>query len=568
MRHTVDPRQMTLFDVSSSFFSETALKKLKGDWPGLFRTQLLHLMPVDEIGKHFHPNIGTHTKELYSMAGLIFLKEAFNLTVEDAVNRYIFDGRYHFALNIVPSQATMGEATYYRYQKIFLEDDTAYAVFVEVTTALVEALELDVEKQRLDSTHLFSDMATFGRTRLMAVAIKRFLTSLKRHNRKEYDLIEDEFLKRYAPSQGRLFADGKKKDAKALRQDVAEDLFFLVDRFSDNADITNRDTYKAMAQILEEQCDIDCGKVTIKSKTGGDVMQNPSDKDATYDGHKGPGYQTQICETCSPDNEEQLVVGCIPETASASDADAVEPMLDQLEENKMKPASMQADGAYGSDENVEHAEARDVDLQSPVSGTAVDEDAYEMNIDDFVVNEETEEVEECPAGHKPLSSIHDSETGTTRTVMNPRDCFGCDHQKECPIENINGTFIINHTAKSRRLASRRREQDTDAFRENYRTRSGGESVNSGLKRKTGLGRLRRRGMPAVRMSVFLKVAGWNMFRAVSILRKRGIACFYAYFDVTGLLHGALDKILTFRKEFNHSFSRFDDRRSKSINLAA
>ena len=33
----------------------------------------------------------------------------------------------------------------------------------------VEALELDVSRQRLDSTHLFSDMAVFGRTKLMGV---------------------------------------------------------------------------------------------------------------------------------------------------------------------------------------------------------------------------------------------------------------------------------------------------------------------------------------------------------------------------------------------------------------
>ena len=31
----------------------------------------------------------------------------------------------------------------------------------------------------------------------------------------------------------------------------------------------------------------------MKTKTGGDCMQNPSDLDATYSGHKGPGYQVQ-----------------------------------------------------------------------------------------------------------------------------------------------------------------------------------------------------------------------------------------------------------------------------------
>jgi hypothetical protein len=553
MRHAIDPRQKTLFDVSSSFFSETALKKLQSDWPGLFRAQMLHLMPVDQIGKHFHPNLGCRTKELYSMAGLIFLKESFDLTVEEAVDKYIFDGRYHYALNVTPSQATMGEATYYRYQKIFLKDDAAYAIFEEVTTALLKALDLDIEKQRLDSTHLFSDMATFGRTRLMAVAIKRFLTSLRRHSREEYDSIDREFLSRYAPTQGKLFADWKKKDAKGLRQSVAEDLFFLVERYSDHKEIAGRSTYKAMARILEEQCDIDCGKATVKNKTGGNVMQNPSDEDATYDGHKGPGYQAQICETCSPHNEEQLIVGCIPETACAPDSDAVEPMLDQLEEGDRLPESILADGAYGGDENVEHAEARSVDLQSPVSTTT--EDAYALNIDDFVVDENTEEIECCPAGHQPQSSIHDPETGTTRTILNPGDCFGCACQKECPVENIKGTFVINHTAKSRRLASRRREQDTNAFRDHYRIRSGGESVNSGLKRKTGLGRLRRRGMPAVRMSVFLKVAGWNIFRAVSILRKRGIALFCSDTGANDPFFAAFAEIFLRRRTFFHFTSR-------------
>lgn len=567
MRHAVNPQQMMFFDVSSSLFSKTALKKLQNDWPGLFREKILHLMPVEQIGKHFHPHLGCQTKELYSMAGLIFLKESFDLTVAEAVDKYIFDGRYHYALNVTPSQATMGEATYYRYQKIFMEDDSAYAVFREVTSALVEALELDIDKQRLDSTHIYSDMATFGRTRLMGVAIKRFLRSLKRHRQEAYDCLGSEFLDRYSASQGKLFADWKKKDAKCLRQTVAEDLFFLVERYSGDQKITGRSTYKAMCRILEEQCDIDCGKVAVKSRTGGNVMQNPSDEDATYDGHKGPGYQVQICETCSSDNEEQLIVGCIPETACTPDNDAVEPVLDELEKMDLLPKSMLADGAYGSHENVEHAASRSVDLQSPVSGAPEKEDAYALNIDDFVVNEDTEEVECCPAGKHPISSIHDFETGITHTVMNAQDCFGCKYQNECPVKNIKCTFVVTHTAKSRRLASRRREQNTDAFRDNYRIRAGGESVNSGLKRKTGLGRLRRRGMAAVRMSVFLKVTGWNMFRAISILRKRRIACFYPSFSVYGRFIDTSARIFSRRTIFSHFYSHIIQLFPKSVKLA-
>ena len=52
-----------------------------------------------------------------------------------------------------------------------------------------------------------------------------------------------------------------------------------------------------------------------------------------------------------------------------------------------------------------------------------------------------------------------------------------------------------------------------------RSRSGIESTNSLLKRVTGLGRLRVRGRRAVFASILLKVAGWNLLRAVASLRK-------------------------------------------------
>ena len=335
MRYAVDPRQKALFDPAETMFSPMAIKYMREDWPGLFRTQILHLMPVGKIGENFHPILGCKTKELYSMAGAIFLKEFFNLTIEEVVRRYVTSGDWHYALNVVPATASMSHATIERYMKLFAEDDIATDIFHRVTSALIEALELDVLRQRLDSTHVFSDMATFGRTKLMGVTIKRFLTQLKRHHRPAYDALPDELRSRYAPSQAKMFGDftgGRQQ----LRQTVAEDLLLLVNRFAEDKAVANRASYKAMARVLDEQCEVSEEKVEVKDKTGGDVMQNPSDPDATYDGHKGPGYQAQITETCGESNDVQLIAGVDVEPAHKSDQDAVEPMLDQLEEHGCK----------------------------------------------------------------------------------------------------------------------------------------------------------------------------------------------------------------------------------------
>ncbi|MBN1818514.1 MAG: transposase, partial [Sedimentisphaerales bacterium] len=86
----------------------------------------------------------------------------------------------------------------------------------------------------------------------------------------------------------------------------------------------------------------------------------------------------------------------------------------------------------------------------------------------------------------------------------------------------NGHYRLEHTAKQRRLTARRREQETEVFRQRYKTRAGIEGTNSGLKRKTGLGQLRVRGGPAVFHAILLKVAGWNMLRAACCARMRQI----------------------------------------------
>jgi hypothetical protein len=525
MRYAVNPRQKTLFDPAETMFSPMAIKYMRQDWPGLFRTQILHLMPVGKIAENFHPVLGCPTKELYSMAGAIFLKEFFNLTIEEAVRRYVMDPAWHYALNVVPATASMSHASIERYMKLFAEDDIAGDVFRRVTSALIAALELDVSRQRLDSTHLFSDMASFGRSKLMGVTIKRFLTQLKRHHRPLYDALPEELRSRYAPSHAKMFGDftgGRRQ----LRQTVAEDLLFLANRFAQDKAVANRASYKALSRVLEEQCDVSEQKVEVKDKTGGGVMQNPSDPDARYDGHKGPGYQAQIAETCGESNDVQLITAVEAEPADAQDRDALPPMLDQLESQDRSPEILYADAHYGGDANVAAAAERGVDLQSPVSGPPSGAEG-DLTVDDFVIDEESETVVRCPNGCEPESSVQEAGAGRTTTVMRPSDCAGCEFASHCPVKKTGGRFVLRHTPAQRRLAARRAEQATDAFKENYAIRAGGESVNSGLKRKTGMGRLRTRGHPRVRMAVLLRCAGWNVFRALAALKKRGIRDFVA-----------------------------------------
>jgi len=340
---------------------------------------------------------------------------------------------------------------------------------------------------------------------------------LKRHGAEHYDNLPEELRARYEVSQGALFGSVPSEKRSLLRQEVAEQMYFLITRFSGVTGIESRTTYKNLVTVFNQQCDLiepkkavenplgdkegddqahnsestpilpletgdnkedpdgkiqnaddpsntksssdsssDLSKtkekevcVVPKKKTGGRVIQNPSDPDATYDGRKGPGYQTQFAETCSDNNEVQIITYCCPETACESDCNSVAPAMDKLEGDQLLPDEMLGDTLYGSDANVVNCEKHGVKLISPVSG-------------------------------KP--------------------------PKEPPEEP---------TSKQKRLAARRKEEQTDEFRAAYAVRAGLEGTNSGIKRKTGLGRLRGRGRKSVFNAIFLKTAGWNILRASS-----------------------------------------------------
>ncbi len=505
MIYMEDPRQLELFDLFESDFSPCTYLKLVDGFYGVFRATILALMPADELAKHFSPSEGRPTKELYSMAGLILLKEFNNWTIDQTVNAYLFDRQVHFALNMRQSKPTFCTATLERYMKQIREDGLAAKIYDEVTQRLIVDLELNIEKQRLDSTHFYSDMATFARTKLLGVAILRFLVQLKRHHEALYLALPAALLNRYEKKQNQLFADAAKDSTKrsALRNEVAREMYDLIQSFSGNAEIEAMTTYKKLVEIFNQQCEVksrikvqteeksapDAAQTQAEApvqteaqttltqvetepeivvealkKTGGNVIQNPSDDGATYDGKKGPGYQVQLVETCHADNPVQLITCTIPQTAAENDSDAVIPVLDQLIGNGLQPKELFADTAYGGDDNVTEAAALGTELIAPVAGSAPMEPAIPEAAN-----------ENSPAQKKPKEP----------------------------------------TDKQKRLETRRKREATEEWRSRYKARSPIEGTNSAIKRRLGLQRLRVRGRISVYTTVHLKIAGWNISRAAA-----------------------------------------------------
>lgn len=517
MRYSTDPRQMPLFDPDLAAYSGVALQRLVESWPGIFRHCILELMPVGTVERHFHEFLGRPTKELYSMCGLVFLMEFRDWTAEEAADAYMFDARVQFALNLGRDCLSMTSRTVERYRALFRIDDCAAAIMESVTGRLVELLGTSVERQRLDSTHIFSNMAMYGRTRLMKTVVKRFLAQLKRHEGDLFAGLDADLRARY---EKREWGFGTGVAAAGLvREQIARDMLALITLFEGVPGVARRTTFKDLVRCFGEQCELVEGTVTLRKKTGSAALNNPSDPDATYDGHKGPGYQAQVSETCDEANETQLLLVAVPQTACEQDNDAVEVVLDQLERTGNTPATLLADTNYGSDANHQECARRGVDLVTPVNCGGRSPDR--LAIDDFELEDDSS-VRSCPAGHAPLDTRYDAEKGKGYASFDGEACSACENFGRCPVQVHGQRARIKYTAAQLRLAQRKAYLATSEGAALYAWRSGIEGTFSLAKSVTGIGRLRVRGKPSVFMSILLKTAGINILRALGSesMRKR------------------------------------------------
>ena len=129
-------------------------------------------------------------------------------------------------------------------------------------------------------------------------------------------------------------------------------------------------------------------------------------------------------------------------------------------------------------------------------------------------------VETCPAGHAPEQVKHKKKTDRYSAAFDPKLCQGCPHAEHCPVQPGKKKNYLRYSGKQYRLSVRRKAEKSEAFIDIYRWRAGVEATMSEYDRRTGVKKLRVRGMPAVRFCAKMKATGLNLLRAARVRRAR------------------------------------------------
>ena len=526
-------KQRQLFD-PWHYLSPKRRRMLDESWPGLFRQHLLQELPVKQMAPHFIQGFGRPTKELHTVLGVLLLQQTMDLSDQAAIEQLCFNIQWHYALNI-PEESDdakyLSEKTLYTMRQLMIENRLDKLMFDNISKKLAIVFDVDLKDQRLDSVHIRSNMQKLGRIRIFAKTIVKFLDNLKRQHRKLYDSTDQKVIDRYWGKKAMAsFSTVKPSDSAKTLQMVSADLFDLIEKFKENDDVCSMYSYKLMQRVLAEQCNIEPGqddseKLVVKKprEIPSSSLQNPSDPDASYSGHKGQGYQVQVMETFnqSQDKREKqeglnLITHVAVQKACEGDAKALMPAIEDTQKRKLSAKKVLADTLYGSDANHQAAKACDVDLVAPVhKGNATNTSL----LTGFAFNDKGYTTS-CPAGHSPERVGYKKKTDRFSAAFTKDVCLKCPHLDQCQLRRGKNHFFLHYSSKQARLEIRRSAEQHECFAQTYRWRAGVEATMSEFDRRTGVKHLRVRGMPAVRFCATMKAAGLNLLRAAAARKAR------------------------------------------------
>ena len=443
-------------------------------WAGPFREKALPLLlrAEPEFAEFYDENNGRPNRSVALVVGTLVLKEANDLTDEEALAALDFDLRWHYAFDLTPEDPRVCQKTLHNFRVKLLASGKGGVIFRLLSDGLIAALGVRVDRQRLDSTHVLSNFARLNRLGLFCETIRAFLHALYKGHRDLHGRLPAGLLKRHGEES--WYRDARREEGPRRLRVVARDLYRLVERFKEHRAIGKMEEFKRLERLLAEQCvvgsgaskpredddDKGDGAAPVELKPPQDVestsLQTPHDPDVTYSGHKGKGYEVQVVETCAGDNPVEMITAVAVTPSSRGDAKATVPMVDALVEAGHRPKELTADTSYSSATNAAEAAKRGVNLLAP-----------------------------APAMAKP-------EAGKVYPVP----------EVDCPTGRTGAGWWLTC------------QEAQPGFVEAYKIRVGIEATNSELKRVQGLGKLRVRRDERVKLVVYLKAAGCNLRRAL------------------------------------------------------
>lgn len=524
--------QQKLYGVGTQL-SPRLRDRLESSWAHLFKNEILPILFRNEdryamlYGKTGRPNFS-----VARVLGLCLLQEFNDLSDQQALDTFSFDIRWRYALDVSDEEDYLSRRSLVEFRRRLAAKDPEMKlvrnVFDNIRDRAIKKLGLSTRDQRVDSTHVISNIRTRGRLALFSNTITFFLKSLTED---QFSRVPKAIQQWYTTESEGWFGLGPAEQKVKLKE-LAEYLDELIVIFGNDIEIKSSEAYQLLERLFREQCEIkkddssdeESPKIQIKKKPDGETLQSPYDPDASY-GHKGSGYSVHITETCNNSGKTEVITDYEVHGAARSDIGKALSVVERLDAAGLKPETLFADGGYPSVPSALTITEQQIEFIAPVNRSRLSEEI--MGRDRFQFNSEGFATK-CPIGHSPIDHRVLSGNNTTRrslhAIFDGDSCRSCKMLDQCPVRAPNhrsrgckprdtvGDFRLEITPEIRLRDQMYSNQQTTEWKERYKIRSGIEATNSELKRSHGLGKLRVRRAAKVCFAVACKMIACNIKR--------------------------------------------------------
>ena len=524
--------QQKLFRVDTQL-SPSLRNRLESSWAHLFKTEVLPILFRNEdryamlYGKTGRPNFS-----VARVLGLCLLQEFNDLSDQHALDTFSFDIRWRYALDVSDEADYLSRRSLVEFRRRLAAKDPEMKlvrnVFDNIRDTAIKKLSLSAHDQRLDSTHVVSNIRTRGRLALFSNTLTLFLKSL---NEDQLSKVPKAIQKWHSSESEGWFGLGP-AEQKVKLEELAQYVYKLIILFEKDNGIKSSEPYQLLERLFREQCEFKNGspsdeessKVQVKKKSEGETLQSPYDPDASY-GHKGSGYSVQITETCNNPEKTEIITDYEVHGAARSDVGKAPSVVERLDAAGLKPGTLFADGGYPSVPSALKITEEQIEFIAPVNRSRLSDDImgrdqFQFDSEGFATN--------CPMGHSPIDHRILSSNNKTRrslhAIFDGDICRSCKMLDQCPVRAPNhrsrgckprdtvGDFRLEITPAIRLRDQMYSNQQTTEWKERYKIRSGIEATNSELKRSHGLGKLRVRRSAKVCFAVACKLIACNIKR--------------------------------------------------------
>lgn len=477
--------------------------------------------------------------------GLLIIKEMLDLTDEEVLNRLEYALSVQIALDLTPEEAHTCQKTLHTFRVNLLAHGLAKVLFQETVPEIINVLDIKAAKQRMDSTHIVSNIAILTRLGLFCETMRLFLRDLRKSCPEFFGLVPAQIRLRYLgpDGEGSSYGDAKSSDGKRRIAVCARDLWRLLDLFRGDDRVAGLDSWGLLVRVFGEQCEVTDVPVAPKDgdddasqapapaavkdpkKVGSCSLQTPHDSDVTYSGHKGKGYEVQLAETFGEEDRPRVITYVEVTPSCQGDSAALPPAVQSLQERGIEPEELVVDTGYGSTANALACAEVCIDLVSPVPGpdrkVQLEGDTL---LGQFEVDPSGEGPVRCPGGQDSVAQTLDEQTGRLECIFAAAACAACTHAGQCPAKpQADGIRTLRTTPGQVMHEQRLLSEKTEDFKDKYDKRAGIEATNSELKRMHGLSDIRVRGGPRVALSVYLKATACNIKRMLKHVLKRNVS---------------------------------------------